>query len=113
MNGAIARAFDYFVVYPARLHHNDEFRAKYYGIYGSYRDTSYGLEVRSLGGYFSKDKFLGWIYDNTIKMLEFCSSLENIEKLKKVDSLYETVDSKLIKSYYSTLGVNINKLLIK
>jgi hypothetical protein len=107
-NKHIARAYDYFVTYPSRLHHNDPFRAKYYGIYGAYRDTSYGLEVRSLGGYFTQDKYLGWVYDNTIKAIEFCCSQENIDKL---DELADP-DSSDIKSAYTFLGLNLDELQI-
>ena len=43
INRSIAKAFDYFVVWPSRQLHNDEFRAKYYGNYGVYRDCpAYG-----------------------------------------------------------------------
>ena len=113
MNRAIARAFDYFMVYPSRLIHNDKFRSKYYGIYGCYRDTSYGLEVRALGGYFSQDKYLGWIYDGIIKSVEFCSNLENIDKLKKVNSLYNETAQATVDKYYEILGINLTELQFK
>lgn len=80
----ITRAFDYFVVYPSRQIYNDPIRAKYYGDFGNFRIVPHGVECRSLGGYFCKDEYLGWVYDQTIKTLEYCSIPENLEKLDKV-----------------------------
>lgn len=82
----ITRAFDYFVVYPSRQIYNDPVRSKYYGDYGNFRLVPYGVECRSLGGYFSNDVFLGWIYDQTIKALDYCNTESNISKLEEVSS---------------------------
>lgn len=82
----ITRAFDYFVVYPSRIIYDDPIRSKYYGDYGNFRIKEYGVECRSLGGYFAKDEYLGWIYDQTIKAIMFCDSPENRDKLNKVSS---------------------------
>jgi len=108
MNSFIAKAFDYFVIYPSRVHHNDPFRAKYYGEYGNYRDTSYGLEVRALGGYFNADKYLGWIYDQTIKTIEFCSVGDNLKILNVMGSP-EFGD---VNKHYETLNINLKEQLI-
>jgi hypothetical protein len=86
MDILITRAFDFFVVYPSRQIYNDPIRSKYYGDYGNFRNKEYGVECRSLGGYFSKDKYLGWIYDQTIKALTYCSSDSNCELLKNVST---------------------------
>lgn len=102
----IARAFDYFVVYPSRVHYNDKIRAKYYGDYGNFRIKPYGVEVRSLGGFFTQDKFLPWIWDQTMKTLEFCSKESNLELLDQVDPPeYNT------KQNYKLLNINLNKQL--
>lgn len=111
LNIMIARAFDYFVVLPARIHFNDEFRAKYYGVFGVYRDCSYGIECRALGGYFTENKYLEWVYDNTIKALEFCSSEENIAILEQIEvPSFDTIDQTM--TTYKMLGVDIQTLLI-
>jgi hypothetical protein len=88
LNLLIAKAFDYFIVYPARCNYNDPIRSKYYGSYGNYRDKPYGLECRSLGGYFLKDEYLGWIYDNIMKMIDFINSEDgkSIEKLIAIEN---------------------------
>lgn len=112
MNRMIARAFDYFVVAPARMHFNDEFRAKYYGIFGVYRDCTYGVECRALGGHFTDDKYLSWVYKNTIKALEFCSVEENIEKLQAIEAP-DLDNMEAIMGYYEDLEINVESLLIK
>lgn len=81
LNEAIARAFDYFVTMPSDEIRLTRERRDNYGAYGSFRDTPYGLECRSLGGYFTDDKFLGWVYDQTIKAIDFVANPENFEKL--------------------------------
>lgn len=112
LNIMIARAFDYFVTFPARLHFNDEFRGKYYGNFGVYRDCPYGLEARSLGGHFTHDKYLDWVYDNTIKAMEFCSIPENIEKLQKITSpSFDSMNTTI--ANYDILDVDLQTLLIK
>lgn len=113
MNRYIAKAFDFFVVYPARLHHNDEFREKFYGEYGNYRDCpAYGVECRSLGGHFTDDKYLAWVYEQTIKTIEFCSIDTNIQLLDLVDQPV-TKDSKLMTKYYDILKINLDLQTIK
>lgn len=81
VNKIIAKLFDVFVVLPARTLYNDPIRAKYYGAYGNYRNKPYGLEVRSLGGYFFDPKFYGIIYDNMQMMFEYMNSFNDIVQL--------------------------------
>lgn len=103
----ITRAFDFFVIHPSRMIHNDPVRAKYYGDYGNFRIVPYGVECRSLGGYFSNDQFLEWIYDQTIKTLDYCSYPENIDKLASIKSFSE--DN--IQEYYDMLNINLKDQL--
>ena len=113
MNRYIAKAFDYFVVFPARQHHNDEFRAKYYGNYGVYRDCpAYGLEARALGGHFTADEHLAWAYEQTIKAVEFCSEDDNLPLLLSVKAPV-TEDVEFTLTQYEILGVNLSDQLIK
>jgi hypothetical protein len=103
IDSAIAKAFDYFCVYPSRLISNDEVRNGNYGEYGSYREKPYGVEVRSLGGYFTKDEYLNWVYNQSIKTIEFVSDVENLRKLQMLTS------PKFSKGEYSFLKINLNK----
>jgi len=81
VNIALTRAFDFFVVHPSNQLHFDEFRQKYYGGYGKMRNTSYGVEFRSLGAHFSKKEYLGHIYDATMKAINYCAFEKNIAQL--------------------------------
>src|SRR6056297_2377798 len=81
MNEWLARAYDYFVSLPADTIHFSKERRENYGAYGSYRDTKYGVEFRSLGGYFLQRRYLIWIYEQVQKTVEFCKSEDNCQKL--------------------------------
>jgi hypothetical protein len=113
MNRYIAKAFDYFVTWPSRQHHNDEFRERYYGPYGVYRDCpAYGLECRALGGHFTHPDHLAWVYENTVKAVVFCADRDNLSLLDAVDAPV-TSDREYTLQNYSILGINYNDLLIK
>jgi len=102
----IARAYDYFCINPSRIHHNDEFRNKNYGVYGAYRNKPYGVEVRSLGGFFSQDKYLEWVYNQSIETIKFVSNPENFRKLQMLKS------PKFTNAEYRFLNINLTKQLI-
>ena len=107
MDIAITRAFDYFVVYPSRQIYSCPIRALYYGDYGNFRNKEYGVEVRSLGGFFSQDKYLGWIYDQTIKAINFCESPDNVGLLlNEVGS-----PEKDAEKFYNILNINLKEQL--
>ena len=109
LNTLIAKGFDYFVVNPARAEYNDAIRAKYYGSHGNYRDKPYGLECRSLGGYFLKDKYLGWVYDNVIKLINYINEGDSLERLEaiKMDKMNFDMQN------YDKLGVIFEDLKYK
>lgn len=85
LNIAIARAFDFIVIKPFKKIHHDSFRDKYYGGYGKMRHVSYGVELRSLGAYFSKKEFLGLVYDKVMETLSYCSKKENVLRLLNME----------------------------
>jgi hypothetical protein len=93
MNEWLARAYDYFVNLPADTINFSKERRENYGQLGSYRDTEYGIEFRGLGGFFMQDHYLHWIFNQTIKTVEFCKSIENCEKLDNLEEpLYDNYD---------------------
>ena len=113
MNRYIAKAFDYFAVFPSRQHFNCEFRAKYYGNYGVYRDAdAYGLEVRALGGHFGADEHLAWMYEQIIKTIQYCSNSDNLPLLDSVKAPV-TEDIEFTMGQYAVLGIDLNEQLIK
>lgn len=98
---AIARVFDAFLAAPSDTAHYCEIRREYYGQLGSYRPKDYGLECRALGAFFSQDKYLGWIYDQTAKVFDYVN--ENIDAVLKTETLEELL----------ALGINENENLPK
>jgi hypothetical protein len=93
INKLIVKAFDFFVTTQARKIYNDKIRSYYYGELGSYRNTSYGCEARSLGGYFTKDEFLPKVYDGAIQAIEYVNELlitnqtDSLEKAMSVNEI--------------------------
>lgn len=100
-NNWIAKAWDYFVTIPSDKIVFTPARRNKYGVYGGYRHTRYGLEARSLGGHFAKDEYLEWIYNQTMKVMEFCSIEENCLKLDKVNDADE--------KYYEFLNIDMEE----
>ena len=84
INKTIAKAFDLFLTLPSDSIKYSEYRRENYGQYGSYRDTSYGLECRSLGGYFARDEYLPWIHKQVVKMFNWLNTDENFVKLYNI-----------------------------
>ena len=111
----IAKAFDMFVILPSCMVHVDRRRFENYGGLGQYRETSYGLECRSLGAYFANDKYLGWVFDQTMKAIEFVSDEENVYKLMYLTKPEARFKSSLFtydSSVYKTLGIEEREQLI-
>jgi len=81
LNKMITRAFDLFVIIPSCLVNVDRRRFENYGGLGQYRQTSYGLECRSLGAFFAAEKYIPWAFDQTLKAIEFVSDEKNLYKL--------------------------------
>lgn len=80
-NKIIAKAFDLFVIIPSMFTHFDRRRFENYGGLGQYRDTPYGLECRSLGGFFVDEKYLPWVIEQTCRMLTYVKDYGNASSL--------------------------------
>ena len=101
LNYALAKAWDYFVTMPSDKVLYTKERRESYGITGGFRHTRYGLEFRSLGGHFMKDEYLEWIYNQTMKVVDFVSIESNYKKLLLVKSCDE--------KYYKLLNINLDE----
>lgn len=76
VNILLVKAYDFFVTTQARKIYNDKIRSYYYGELGSYRNCpKYGVECRSLGGYFAQDEYLPKIYDAIMQSIEYVNEL--------------------------------------
>jgi len=116
MNIIIARAFDIFVVIPSAMYHFDARRFFNYGGLGQYRDTSYGVECRSLGAFFGRDELLPWVIEQTCRALSFVKDEENIFALDRMDIPYVTQAKdgsvSVDVSIYEDLGLSFENQLI-
>ena len=101
MNGLLTKAMDYFLGLPSDQVFYSKERRSAYGVLGAYRDTAYGFEYRSLGGFFTKKQYLGWIYDQTVKAVQFCSRIENLELLRNIH------EAKI--ENYEKIGINLEE----
>lgn len=69
------KALDLFLSVPSVIVEPDNERRKLYGKAGAFRFKPYGFEHRVLSGYFSStDALKGWVFDNTVKALEFVNN---------------------------------------
>lgn len=99
INPALARAFDYFLSLPADTVKYCKERRENYGALGSFRDTKYGFEYRSLGGFFMNIQYLDWVYEQSMKAIEYVSDPENLKKIMSItEPLYD---------HYDTLGISL------
>lgn len=116
INAIIAKAFDFFVVIPSCLTHVSQRRFENYGGLGQYRDTPYGLECRSLGGFFVDEKYLPWVFDQTLKAIDYAKHEENLYKLmymKKPVVGFKAGIFSFDSSVYGELDVSFEDQLIK
>lgn len=116
INQIITRAFDIFVIIPSCKIFVDHRRFENYGGLGQYRDTSYGLECRSLGGMFIRKEYISWVFDQLQKALEFANDEENAYKLlysEKPVVKFESKEPTINLSIYENLKINFNEQLIR
>jgi hypothetical protein len=116
MDRIITKAFDLFVIIPSCLIHVDQRRFENYGGLGQYRETSYGVECRSLGGFFADDMYLGWVFDQALKTLEFVRDPWNAGKLLTLEKPLAEFKGGMFaydSSVYKILGIDFQEQVIK
>lgn len=113
-NAIIARAFDIFVTLPSILIHFDKRRFFNYGGLGQYRDTSYGVECRSLGGFFVDDQYLPWVIEQTCNALLFVKDQDNVitlASMKKPEVKMTSTGPSFDISVYEELNLSLKEQL--
>lgn len=98
-NRELVKMFEKYVTMPLlHLDPDTHNRRSMYGKCGSYRHKSYGVECRSLGGYFLKDlKLVALVYEHVFQMLnKFINenervSKEEFKKIKQIVNKEQTV----------------------
>lgn len=105
MNVLIIRALDHFLGLPSDKTFYCQERREGYGLLGSYRDTPYGVEYRPLGGHFTKEKYLIWIYEQVQKTFLYLNDENNLNKLNDLKTAsFEN---------YEYLGIDLKKQIFK
>ncbi len=61
----LVRLMDKYLGVPSIFMDGDKRRRELYGKAGAFRFTPYGIEYRTLSGFFLQDEYLGWLYDGT------------------------------------------------
>lgn len=119
INRVIVKIFDLLVTNTSRHIHVHQERAKGYGSFGAFRNTPYGLECRSLGGYFTQKKYLWWVAEQSIRAISHTSFLikKNPEALIHFskDVNLETINNlfikpELYKKFHLDYNQEINKI---
>ena len=82
----IGRLFDIFLTLPSNEIKFERERVSTYGRFGMIRSKSYGVECRSLSAYFTQEAYLGWIWDQLMKLESFINSC-SIQQLIRFFSL--------------------------
>jgi len=96
--------------------HVDQRRFENYGGLGQYRETSYGLELRSLGGFFVDEKYLSWVFDQLEKAIGFIQFEQNIYKLLYMEKPVVKFKSGIFtfeSSIYEDAGLSFDEQLMK
>lgn len=110
VNIAIGRAFDLFLTLPSdNIYRCNERRDKGYGSYGAIRHTSYGLECRTLGSYFTQSKYLDLVYDSIEEMFNWLNEPGNIDILLSLEN--KMVSNQDLTKLSEELSINKKKLI--
>lgn len=115
-NKLMAKAFDLFVTIPSYSVHFDVMRFVNYGGLGQYRNTSYGLECRSLGGAFTDSEYIPWVINQVVKMTEWVKIESNVYKLLHLSKPETRISNGLFTfdaSVYEDLDLSYNEQLFK
>ena len=71
----LVKAMDMFLGVPSILMDKDKDRRQLYGKAGCFRVQQYGVEYRTLSGFFlGSDELIGWMFDNTMAAIDWINS---------------------------------------
>lgn len=106
LNPIIAKLYDLFMVIPSYRVNRDPIRANNYGGYGLYRNKSYGIEVRSMGGFCFNPVYHKSIARNLDMMINFIQNKDILE-LIDIDTMIDNYNiTRNIRSLYKKLNIN-------
>jgi hypothetical protein len=98
---AIVRACDIFLTLPSIEISGQSYRtSNLYGILGACRIKSYGVEVRSLGGFFFNPEYFEWIYDRIVLAVAYAQEhTERINDFPNITTYIGTERQRIVKSF--------------
>lgn len=80
----LVKACDLYLSVPSVLMEPDNERKRLYGKAGCFRMPKFGVEYRSLSGYYAANRELqGWVFENTLKAIQFV----NDERMDEIESV--------------------------
>jgi hypothetical protein len=86
----LVKAQDLFLGVPSILLEPDNERRRLYGKAGAFRIKDYGFEYRTLSGFFaSTDELKGWVFDNTMRAIDFI----NNERFDELDAVGDQIQA--------------------
>lgn len=108
----IIKSMDLFLGLPSLFIDEDNDRRKIYGHAGDCRykkkNDLHLLEYRSLGGYLlNSDELIGYVYDQTIKAIEYGMNLDNF--IPEIEDVINSQNRELAMEYLQEYNINMIK----
>lgn len=97
LNSNIVKSFELFVGVPSVIQEPENERKLLYGASGAYRDTTFGVECRSISNYILQSKkLIDWVYTNTKKAIDFINKGMIHEINDEADIIISAINNKNI-----------------
>jgi len=108
----IIKALDVFLGVPSVLIDPDKDRRKLYGKAGAFRHTDFGVEYRSMSGYFiSSNELTEWCFNQVFKAIDYLNSF-GIEEINNdainIQNCINNGDDELANFFIDKYNININ-----
>jgi phiEco32-like amidoligase-type 2 protein len=108
---AIIQAADLFLGVQSVLLDPDTERRKMYGKAGDYRLKKYGVEYRSLSGYFlENDTLIKWVYDNAKRAVDFVNANGIITNPQDIQDCINNCDKELALEILDDYNIEVLQL---
>jgi len=92
----LGRLFDIFLTMPSHKIKDEPERLLTYGKYGMIRSKIYGVECRTLSTFFTQPIWLGWVWDQLMKMESFIALCSENDLRQMIVSRYFVTDQSSI-----------------
>ena len=113
-NIEIVKAMDLFLGVPSILLDTDTERRKLYGKAGAFRPKSYGVEYRTLSGFWiANDELIAWAFNNALEALKHVNNGNIIseDKAVMIQDCINTGNEDIANRLIDEFNININREL--